>query len=172
MRKILFDMDGTLAVWQNVSLETVTKRGYFASLEPMENVCTLLKGLVSLGYEVGILSSVFQDGHSSVDKIKWLMRCFGGVIDIDNVFFVPYGERKSDYIKANAPEWMSAMLIDDFSENLREWENAGGLAVKLYNGINGNHGTWLNKYSLSYDNDACTLLNIIEYIFYVEGSAA
>lgn len=31
------------------------------------------------------------------------------------------------------------VLVDDFTKNLNEWQ---GVAVKLYNGINGTHGTW------------------------------
>ena len=33
-------------------------------------------------------------------------------------------------------------MFDDYSQNLHEWQAAGGTGIKCYNGINGNNGTW------------------------------
>lgn len=139
MKKRLFvDMDGVLAKWHNVSIEEVTKKGYFANLEPMYSVVDAIKKLIDKpinNYEVFILSSVFVDGHSETEKKEWLSKYIPN-LNPNNRLFVPYGTKKTDYLGETYP---SDILLDDFTENLNSWH---GVAVKLLNGINGTHGTW------------------------------
>ena len=142
MKKILFDMDGTITPWQEVPIERLTSRGYFISLPPVENVIKAIYYLNESGFEVGILSSVFTDDHSEEEKNLWLDKELGSLIKPENRFFAPYGTKKSDYIKENAPEWAGAMLIDDYTMNLWDWRCAGGIACKIYNGVNGKNGSW------------------------------
>lgn len=139
MKKLYVDMDGTIAQWQqDKTIEEVATKGYFRDIPVMANVLSMLKELIKEGnVEVCILSSVFKDKHSIQDKMYWLRNNFPEIRD-ENVFFVPYGEKKAAHVDINN----NCYLLDDLSRNLHEWEEAGGSGIKMYNGINGNNGTW------------------------------
>ena len=138
MKKILYvDMDGTIALYPtNVSIEDMTRNGYFRRLPEMHNVLEALKYFLKYDPDIEIrsLSSVFNDDHSIREKTEWLHEKFPE-LDDDKMFFVPFGVRKRDYV-ADADH---SFLLDDFSKNLHEWK---GVGIKMYNGINGTHGTW------------------------------
>ena len=61
--------------------------------------------------------------------------------------FVPYGHDKKDFVDAK-----DCILIDDFTQNLFSWEEAGGIAIKYINGINSTNNSWLkhNGLTISY----------------------
>ena len=135
-RVFLFDMDGVLATWQESPWETVLSDGYFLSRSPEPKMIHLARLLSAHeGCRVGILSAVIQDDHSETEKRLWLRR-FCPFIPVENIFFVPYGSSKSECVPENL---RGAVLIDDYTVNLRDWS---GKAVKFYNGINGTKGTW------------------------------
>lgn len=145
MARIYFDMDGTLAEWNsNASLEDVASRGYFRERVPMNNMINAVKILLAEGeHDIYILSSVYVNVYSNIDKWIWIQRYIPDM-DIDKVIFVPYGESKSNYI--DKPEKESDVLVDDYTKNLEAWH---GIAVKCRNGINGNKGTWKGNYVYS-----------------------
>lgn len=137
-KKIYIDMDGTIALWQDKTIEEVATKGYFRDIPVVDNVLSMVRTLIKEGsMDVCILSSVFKDKHSAGDKMHWLHKNLPEMRD-ENVFFVPYGEKKADYIEMSE----NSFLLDDLSKNLHEWEAAGGIGIKTYNGINGNNGTW------------------------------
>lgn len=133
-KRIFFDMDGVLAKWnQNASIEEVAAPGYFLNLELEDCVAKTMEYLIFAGYEVQILTSVFNDNHSREEKIKWLKNnCpfFKGKIN-----FCVYGESKAKVVNATEQD----ILIDDFTPNLKDW---CGIGIKFLNGINGTKGTW------------------------------
>lgn len=134
--RLFIDMDGVLCKWQDdKSIEEVATKGYFASLPQQENVVSAIKALVQMGFEVFILSAVFIDNHSINDKNTWLNN-YLPEINMRHRIFVPYGERKSDYIPNPKRD---DFLVDDLSRNLHEWH---GVGIKMLNGINGTKGTW------------------------------
>ena len=136
---IYVDMDGVLAKWDtSASVEDTHKKGYFERREPEEKMVSLVKTLRKLGIHVCILSAAYPNGYAVAEKSDWLDRFFDKTLDR---IFVPYGGNKADYICGNSED----ILIDDYSENLRQWESSGSKAVKLYNGINGTKGTWRGK---------------------------
>ena len=136
---IYIDMDGVIAKWcVDASVEDTKKKGYFANREPEKKIVSLVNALRKLGIHVCILSAAYTNGYAAEEKSDWLDRVFDKALDR---IFVPYGDNKSDYISSNA----DSILIDDYSENLRQWEKAGSKGVKFYNGINGNKGTWKGK---------------------------
>ena len=45
--------------------------------------------------------------------------------------FVPYGEPKTAYVQTK-----DAILVDDYSKNLHEWEKSGREGIKFFNGFN------------------------------------
>ncbi len=144
-RRIFVDMDGVLAKWEDASLEEMTSPGFFLSRIPDQNVCdmfALLQEKAREGkLEVFILSSYLLP-ISKEEKIEWNKRHTH--IPEENQIYVPYGESKADALENIGSIRKTDVLIDDFTRNLKEWS---GIAVKLYNGINGTHGTW-NGYSI------------------------
>lgn len=131
------DMDGVVARWclEDTTYDTF-QPGYFLSRTPEPELVRLVKMLRDKGKNVFILSSVYQNGYAEKEKRRWLS--IQGIGDVPKVF-VPYGENKADY--TDSPNTCN-ILLDDFSKNLLEWEEAGNLGFKLYNGINGNYGKW------------------------------
>ena len=128
MANIYIDMDGTLAKWQNKTLEEVATKGYFRELPAVDSVVTMAKKLIaSKMFNIYILSSVLNDNHSADDKRYWLKSNLPEMKD-ENIFFVPYGENKADYVNLDK----NSYLIDDLSRNLHEWEAAGGKEMKDY----------------------------------------
>ena len=134
---IYIDMDGVLAKWRQESCpEDTWAKGYFLRLDPDYKMVRVVKSLMRQGYDVHILSAVYQNGHAEREKRMWLR--IHGIYDRKPVF-VPYGKRKEDYVDGG-------ILVDDFSKNLHSWSKAGNTAIKYYNGINGNKGTWKGAY--------------------------
>lgn len=141
-QRIFFDSDGVLATWnQDASIEEVASPGYFANLIPMENPVMALKRMVEMKdkYEVFILSSVFEDKHSIMDKNIWIDRYLPEV-DRKHRIYVPYSRTKTEYIQAyTGYRSENDVLVDDFTKNLSEWH---GIGIKMLNGINWTKGTW------------------------------
>ena len=134
---VFVDMDGVLARWDTTaSLEDTYKDGYFSKREEEPKIKELIRTLIACGHKVAILSAVYPTGTAAADKDGWLDE--HGLPDVRRIF-VPYGKDKHDYIpKLDEP----MVLLDDFSQNLHTWEQAGHIGVKFLNGINGTHGTW------------------------------
>lgn len=159
-----FDMDGVIARWnEHASIEEVQSPGYFRHCEPEPSVIDLMHRLKKEGYNVKILSAVYEDDHSASDKEYWIRE--HGLSDIEHIF-VPYGENKNDYINNEN----IAVLIDDFGKNLTAWQKAGHIAVKFFNGINDRpkyyevdntlkiqHDTW-DGFSISHKMSTFTML--------------
>ena len=126
---IFIDMDGVIARWnEKASEEETHQKLYFLNREPEESSVELIKKLQKAGFLLCFLSSVYIDDHSIFEKNTWLdQRGFENIPRI----FVPYGESKSDYIPKG-----KHILIDDYSKNLMQWIEAGGIAIKFFNGIN------------------------------------
>ena len=133
--KFLFDMDGVLAKWKQVSVEKTFEDGYFLSVELEEKVRELMFDLLDKGYEVNLLTAAYTEGTAKADKRTWI--AIHGLTHIPCIF-VPYGRDKSDFVEKD----VTNILIDDFTENLLSWEKAGNIGVKFYNGINGTKGRW------------------------------
>lgn len=143
---VLFDMDGTLNYFEKgVPVEDTKKPGFMASRKPIEQMILFLSVLKLQGVQTGILSAVYQNNFSQKEKERWL--------DSQNLqgierYFVPCGTSKGAVftaLKDKYPE-KKVVLIDDYSPNLFDWEEAGGISLKFYNDINGNFGTWENHY--------------------------
>lgn len=145
--KIFIDMDGVLAKWNTKATKEDTKKnGYFLSCEPEQIIISLINRLKKLGFDVSILSCVYPETNSATEKKTWLKKY--DLFDIKHVF-VPYGKNKANYVK-NDNETLN-VLIDDYSNNLHQWESQGEnyRGIKFYNGINGANGTWANKWSIN-----------------------
>lgn len=136
-QRIFFDMDGTLAEWGN-SQDDVTIPGYFMNRPPVETVVTTLQDFMkNPTFEVFILSSVFENEYSKIEKRIWNKQYTE--VPEERQIYVPYGSSKSEGLKKIGGARSSDILIDDFTPNLKHWP---GIGIKIYNGINGKNGTW------------------------------
>lgn len=137
MSRIFIDMDGVVAKWEEASLEEMTSPGFFASRKPVASVINAVRRLCdNPEHEVYILSSYLLP-ISKEEKIKW--NELHTRIPEERQIYVKYGESKSEALQKIGGIRPDDVLLDDFSHNLHEWK---GIGVKLYNGINGTHGTW------------------------------
>lgn len=138
------DMDGTIAEWKAGCDGQIRMPGYFRNLKPTSFLAPL-KDFVSRHHQAYILSSYLPECQALSDKHEWIDE-YCPEIGRERRLFVPCGIGKADFVKERfglerLTEQM--VLFDDLSKNLHEWKAAGGKGVKCYNGINGNHGTWI-----------------------------
>lgn len=158
---IYIDMDGVLAKWNTAaSIEDTYQPGYFLMREAEASIKALLQLLQYKGYNVCLLTAAYEEGTAKADKRQWT---FKNNINVP-ICFVPYGKNKANYVDKS----MKNILIDDFTKNLREWESAGNIGIKFYNGINGTHGTW-NGYNINHRMSSYKMLTIVEAIANAEG---
>ena len=145
MRPRLFvDMDGTLAVWNNVYLEQLYEPGYFRNLPPLDR---MIQKVTAFGHqgeaEVFILSAYLPDSpYALKEKQEWLDQYLPGV-DAGHRLFLPCGENKGHSVPGGIH--FTDFLLDDYTKNLQEWTAAGGTGIKLLNGINSTQNTWLKS---------------------------
>lgn len=113
-------------------------------------------------FRLGILSCYPLDSKTSLsDKHQWLNKYFP---QVDSRLFVPFDENRSGENKLEAvglhtprenelnpqvsPELSQArlcsfhLLFEDYTKNLLDWQDHGGLGIKVLNGINDRHKTW------------------------------
>lgn len=146
---IYIDMDGVIARWNTwATLEDTQREGYFLNCIPEKSIIRGIRLLKFLGVHVCILSATC-DSQAAREKSIWLDRYVGRYIQR---IFVPYGTNKADYIGGGR----NAILVDDYSTNLHQWEASGNKGVKFYNGINGTNGTWTGSF-VSKDMSAVVL---------------
>ncbi len=137
--RIYVDMDGVTAKFEKASLEEMYADGFFLSRKVVPNVIDCLEKLSrAFDVELYILSAVISD-RAREEKIAWNKENVP-FIPLNHQLYPPYGENKATYLKEKGLEiGKDDILIDDFSPNLHSWP---GIGIKIYNGINGTHGTW------------------------------
>ena len=141
------DMDGVSALFGKASIEEITSKGFFASRKPVPNVIEFFR-MLSQNPTINFysLSAVLSD-MAEEEKRGWNKE-HAPFIKPDHQIYLPYGVDKAAYLKAQGIMVNdNDILIDDFSPNLYGWH---GIGVKMYNGINGTHGTW-HGYSIHSD---------------------
>ena len=145
MRPRLFvDMDGTLAVWNNVYLEQLYEPGYFRNLPPLDQMIQKVTAFARQGEaEVFILSAYLPDSpYALKEKQEWLEQYLPEV-DAAHRLFIPCGANKGHSVPGGI--YSTDFLLDDYTKNLQEWTAAGGTGIKLLNGINSTQNTWLKS---------------------------
>lgn len=138
MRKNYFDMDGVLADFDgqpNALERFINERGFFTQLKPT-CLCKELEEIIKATSpnDYYILSSS-PNKKGDIEKMIWIYENIPS-FKPENVIFVRGGDKKKEYAKPND------VLVDDYSENLIQWEQAGGVAIKCLNGRNGKGKKW------------------------------
>ena len=131
MIKIFLDLDGTLARF-NVrnALERFDKEeGFFANLlayKGIEKVNEFAKVKGSL-----FIISASPNEQADKDKMKWAERYLPNIPQ-ENITLCRIGENKAQIIqeKYNITINEECYLLDDYTKNLIEWENFGGIGIK------------------------------------------
>lgn len=142
--RLFVDMDGTLAKWNEVQYEEqLLEEGYYRNLKPNRKVVDEVNSIIDKGYDVYVLSCVLPESqYAQNEKIEWLKE-YLPQLKAENQIFVPYGRNKAEYLKENySPITNKDYLLDDYTKNLIEWKEYGGIGVKYFNGINHTHATW------------------------------
>ena len=141
-QRLFVDMDGTLAVFTPVDeLETLYEKGYFANLEPHDNVIAAVKDIMANHpeIEVHILSAYLTDSQYALqEKNEWLDR-YLPEIDQAHRVFVPCGSDKKQGIEGGIRQ--DDFLLDDYTHNLNDWQPPAR-GIKLLNAINHTRGSW------------------------------
>lgn len=168
-RWLFFDMDGTLARFyerKDCLSRFETEPEFFKNLNPYASMVDAMRQLCAdPTLTVGVLTSYpVSNPNSIADKLAWLHK--------ENIapaytLFVENGKSKAEKVK-EALGFLdsSCVLIDDYSQNLLEWEQHGGLGVKVINDINGRgwNGTNFTGAFVSNEAPAKEIANAIKKI--------
>lgn len=145
MKRIFVDMDGTVTEYKPfISIDQFYQKNYFLDLYPHYNVINALKSL-SKDKEIYILSKVVDSPYAIDEKNRWLDK-YMPFIDKNHRIFVKYNELKTAHIPDGIH--FDDILLDDFNDNLLEWNHVGGIGVKLINDVNSPesyHGEKIDK---------------------------
>jgi len=135
MKKIWFDMDGTLFDLYGVDnwLEKLISydSSPYREAEPLvrfSHLARVLNALQKKGYHIGIISWLSREStpqyslEVTAAKMEALKRHLPSV-HWNEIHIIPYGENKSQY----AEEY--DILFDDEMHNRMSWSEAGGVAL-------------------------------------------
>lgn len=148
-KKLFVDLDGTLAEFRRISSdEELLADGYYFNLRPMSQVIDMVKDIAVNNkddVDVYILSAYLTESRTAYfDKLRWCKK-YIPEIEPNHIVLLPCGLNKAEYIKETLPNvdhFGSFYLLDDYTKNLNQWHEAGGIGIKLVNGINDTHKTW------------------------------
>ena len=132
---VYVDMDGTLFLWNTkATIADTHVPGFFENSTPDKKAVAAVRILIFFGFRVQILSAAYDD-RAIIEKKNALKK-----LRLHNVpaIFVKYGDSKNDYVDTEG-----AVLVDDYTKNLKEWK---GIPIKYYNGVNGTKGTYKGRY--------------------------
>ena len=133
--KILYvDMDGVLAIWPEFfTVEEISCKGFHENQPPQMNLIEALEKL-SKKVEIIVLSVAGTSKYAASDKNSWLDMY---AKFIKKRILITDGRTKGNFVNGD-----NVYLLDDYTKNLDEWEESGGIGIKFYNTRNNNNGTW------------------------------
>lgn len=137
MGRIFFDMDNTLAKTRQAmdTFERIYENNFFTRLSPYANTVDAVNLLIDeRKTEVFFLTSYPSDASCYAQKREWIKRycpqaSLDNIItylpDMDLTAYIPLGVLPGD------------VLVDDYSNNLANWNRRGGTAVKFMGDLTG-----------------------------------
>lgn len=138
MKKIFLDMDGTLARFnvRNALERFENERGFFANLlayKGIENINEMVKG--GNVYIISASPNIYAD----IDKKTWLKKYIPD-LKSENILLCRNGQNKAKFIenKLEIRIDKNCFLLDDYTKNLIEWEQAGGTGIKRITKVSDN----------------------------------
>lgn len=138
MKKIFLDMDGTLARFnvRNALQRFAIEKGFFKNLKAYKNI-EVINEMAKEG-NVYIISAS-PNLQADKDKMEWLKKYLPN-IKIENIILCRVGENKAEVIKTQLDIIINndTILLDDYTKNLTEWENAGGVGIKRLTTVSDN----------------------------------
>lgn len=137
--RLFIDMDGTIARFHDEVqyLERMYEKDFFRNLKPFKEACEAISELVkSNKYEVYILSAAVdgEPPYCRAEKTVWICNNIPEIDIHHHVIFTKVGVPKAAFIPGGIRR--SDALLDDYTKNLIEWENSGGIGIKAKNNIN------------------------------------
>lgn len=112
------NIEETFAKFASFDYRNIIKDEYILN----DSINCITKLLKSKKFEISFLSHVHSLDEAII-KIKYLRRHFK---DDTTIIIVPGKVSKTKMVHSEG-----AILVDDFSSNLREWEEVGGIAVRF-----------------------------------------
>jgi len=164
--RIFFDMDDTLVDFSSKllyggSIDVAFNEGFYFNLKPLPFLSEINKLASMCPENVYILSACVDSPYCVDEKIAWLKKYLPAAFK-GNVIFTKVGQDKALMVKEKIGEPIGKydILVDDYSKNIFDWQEAGGTAIKFKNGFN-THDPSKYKYII---RDFSELFNIIEVI--------
>ena len=129
MCRIYIDFDGVLVDTPKYIRQEIEKNGNFEStfiniewaelLTKCNEICDNLYYLkrVFENNDITILTHVYSE-KEQIEKTKFIKNYIGNI----NVLFVPHNIKKCEYVDPKGN-----LLIDDYSVNIENWKNNGGI---------------------------------------------
>lgn len=137
-KKIFLDLDGTLAKFnvRNALKRFDNEKGFFAKLGAYKNI-EYINEMAKKG-NVYIISAS-PNMYADIDKKAWIKKYLPN-IPKQNIVLCRLGINKAKHIenKLNIKIDKTCILLDDYTKNLIEWENAGGVGIKRLTTVSDN----------------------------------
>lgn len=131
MKRIFLDMDGTLARFNvpNALNRFNKEEGFFANLKAYKGIEAINQ--LCCDYAEVYIISASPHKKADIDKIEWLSKYLPN-IEFENIILCRLGENKAKVIERELNIILDdeCYLLDDYTKNLQEWENMGGIGIK------------------------------------------
>lgn len=128
--KIFLDMDGTLAKFNvpNALNRFENEAGFFANLKAYKGI-EQINELCKRG-DVYIMSAS-PHNVADADKKIWIKKYLPNM-PIENIIICRIGENKAKVVEQTLNIILddNCYLLDDYTKNLNEWEENGGIGIK------------------------------------------
>ena len=128
--KIFLDLDGTLAKFNvpNALRRFQTEKGFFAKLGAYKGI-EYINELCNI-YNVFVISAS-PNMYADLDKKHWLAKYLPNMKN-HNIVFCRLGENKAKiiYKQLDIKIDKTCLLLDDYTKNLEQWQELGGIGIK------------------------------------------